>query len=368
MAIAQFTPRPELRRLMARHGVDPRYRRRARARLRAATLFEPLRALESLCYGRRLREAAIHPEPLFLLGYGRSGTTHLHNLLWQDAQFAVVTNYQAATQPFALVGRAILPRLLAGRMPRTRPMDDVAITLDAPQEEEVALLNLTEHAPLHFMSFPRALPGLYDDYVAGLGRDAKRRDGFAEAWLSVLRKATLLGGGRRLVLKTPTHTARIPFLLETFPEARFAHIVRDPYPVYQSMRNMYRKILPRETLQELDWDAIDAWTRDAYVQVMARYLEDRKRIAPGRLFELRYEDLEAEPLAVLERLYEALGLPGFEGARSAFERYLSGLGGFRKNRFDYPAEVVETVNRHWGFALDAFGYERRPPDARAARP
>ena len=34
----------------------------------------------------------------------------------------------------------------------------------------------------------------------------------------------------------------IPDLLEMFPEARFVHIVRNPYPVYQSMRNMYRKV------------------------------------------------------------------------------------------------------------------------------
>ena len=45
----------------------------------------------------------------------------------------------------------------------------------------------------------------------------------------------------------------------------------------------------------------------------------------------------------------------------AFERYLAELGRFEKNRFEFPAEVVEAVNAHWGFALDAFGYERVEP-------
>jgi hypothetical protein len=361
MAIGQFTPYPVLRRLIRRHGVDPRYRKRARSRLITAAIVEPLRWYERLRYGRRLRRTSVHPEPVFLLGYGRSGTTHLHNLLWQDPQLGVVSNYQASTQPFAVSGRGWLKRRLTSQLPSRRPMDNVAVTLDAPQEEEIALLNETEHTPLHFMSFPRALPGIYDAYVVDLGRDAAALEGFRRAYLDVLRKATLLSGGRRLVLKTPTNTARIPFLLELFPAARFVHIVRNPYLVYQSMRNMYRKILPREVLQELDWDAVDAWTLEAYQKLMGRYLDDRKRIPDDRLFEVRFEDLDERPVEVLTRLYETLELPGLERALPEFEGYLAELGTFEKNRFEFPSEVVEAVNGHWGFAFDAFGYERIRP-------
>jgi hypothetical protein len=361
MAVAQFTPLPTLVRLMRRHGVDARYRKRARARLLSSALVEPLRWYERIRFARQLARTRIHPEPIFLLGYGRSGTTHLHNLLWQDPQFGVVSNYQASFQSIALVGRGWIPKRLAGRIPSKRPMDNVAITLDAPQEEEIALVNSSEHAALHFMAFPRALPKLYDDYVTDLASDPKKLDAFRRAYLAVLGKATLLSDGRRLVLKTPTHTARIPFLLETFPQARFVHIVRNPYLVYQSMRNMYRKVLPGEVLQELDWDAVDAWTLEAYATVMQRYLEDRERIPEGHLFELRYEDLDARPLEVLSDLYPALELPGLDAARPRFEGYIQSLGVFEKNAFEFPADVVEAVNRHWGFALDGFGYARLEP-------
>lgn len=361
MAVSSFTPYPVLRRLIARHGVDDRYRRRARRRLTTAAAFEPLRAWERVRHGRRIRAAKLAPEPVFLLGYGRSGTTHLHNLLWRDPQFGVVSNYQATAQPFALSGRGWLRRRIENAVPDKRPMDGVAVTLDAPQEEEIALLNSSEHSPLHFMSFPRALPEIYDAYLWKLADDPARLAGFREAYLDVLRVATILSGGRRLALKTPTNTARIPFLLETFPDAKFVHIVRSPYRVYQSMRNMYRVILPGETLQELDWDALDAWTAQAYVELMSRYLEQREAIPPGRLFELRYEDLDAKPLQTLETLYRALALGGFDRALPEFERYLAELGTFEKNVFEYPADVIETVEREWGFALDAFGYARIAP-------
>jgi len=360
-AISQFMPLPALLRLLRRHGVDSRYRRRARSRLIFSALVEPLRWYERLRFGRRLRNTQIERDPIFLLGYGRSGTTHLHYLFWQDPRFGFVTNYQANMHPIALMGRGWLERFFADKIPSKRPMDNVAISLDAPQEEEIALVNATQHAPLHFMSFPRSLPESYDRYVCNLGSDADDLRAWKRSYMEVLRKATLLSGGKRLVLKTPTNTGRIEVLLELFPDARFVNIVRNPYRVYQSMRNMYRKILPGQTLHELDWEAIDIFTRDAYVKLMKRYLEQRKAIAPGRLFELRYEDLDARPLEILPGIYEALDLGDFESVRPRMERYLASLGKFEKNSFDFPSDVIETVNEHWGFALEALGYERIEP-------
>lgn len=365
--IGGLTPLPVLLRMLSRHRVAPRYRHRARRRLLMSAALEPLRWYEKLRYRRLLASTEIHPEPIFLLGYGRSGTTHLHNLLWHDRRFGVVTNYQAALQPIALTGQGRLERRLAAVMPSRRPMDNVAVTADSPQEEEIALMNSSEHTPLRFMDFPQALPALYDRYLTELGSDPAVLEAWKRDYLDVLRKATVLGGGRRLVLKTPPHTARVPVLLELFPHARFIHIVRNPYDVYRSMRNMYRKILPPQVLQEFDWQTIDDWTLSAYRTTVARYLETRSMIPDGRLFEIRYEDLDSDPLAMLARLYTALDLPDFAEARPELERYLAELGSFEKNRFDLSAETVETVNEHWGLSFDAFGYERLDPREVAAQ-
>lgn len=362
--IAQFLPLPELLRLRARHAVDPRFRKRLRARLIFSALIEPLRWYERLRHAALLRRTRVDDSPVFILGFGRSGTTHLHNLMWKDGRFGVVTNYQANLHPVALSGRGWLDRFLADKLPKKRPMDNVALSLEGPQEEEIALANLTADAPLHFMSFSHALPEIYERWVTDLGRDAKDLAIWKRNYMDVLKKATVLSGGRRLVLKTPPNTGRIPTLLELFPEARFVHIVRDPYPVFQSMRNMYRKVLPGQELQSLEWDRIDAWVIDAYRRLMTKYLADREQIPAGQLIEIRYEDLDARPLEVLPRLYASLGLPDFEVVRPRIEGYLEGLGRFEKNRFDYPDEVVESVNEHWGFALEAFGYARREPTGR----
>ena len=43
---------------------------------------------------------------------------------------------------------------------------------------------------------------------------------------------------RRLLLKSPCHTARVKLLLEEFPDARFIYLHREPYTVFQSAANM----------------------------------------------------------------------------------------------------------------------------------
>lgn len=359
--MAQFLPFPELLKLRRRHEIDPKSAKKLRSWMIFSAIVEPIRWYEKLRYGLQMRRTRIEEPPVFLLGFGRSGTTHLHNLMWKDGRFGVVSNYQASVQPIALTGRGWLQRYLAERMPSKRPMDNVAVTLDSPQEEEIAILNASADAPLHFMSFPRALPGIYERWVSRLGPDETDVAKWKRDYLEVVKKATILSGQKRLALKTPTNTARVPILLDLFPQARFVNIVRDPYRVYQSMRNMYRKVMPGQAMQAFEWDDIDAWVLSAYRDLMSKYIEDRKLIPPGHLFEIRYEDLDERPLEVLPALYDALELPDYEVSRPRIEAYLESLGTFEKNVFDYPDEVIEAVNEHWGFALEAFGYERLSP-------
>lgn len=360
-SMSQFLPRPVVKRLLAEHAVDAKYEKRAKAWKTFTTLIEPIRWLENLVYGRKLRNTKLNGDPVFLLGFGRSGTTHLHNLFYQDPQFGVVSNYQASMHPIALIGRGWLPKLFEKQLPKKRPMDNVAISLDGPQEEELAMINCTDAAPLHFMNFPRTIPGIYDRYVSDLGKDASDLEAWQRGYMEVLRKATLLSGGKRLALKTPPNTARIGVLLDMFPEARFVNIVRNPYPVYQSMRNMYRKTLPGAVLQEFDWQDIDEWIVHAYQVQMRAYLDQRSLIPPGRLVEIRYEDLEARPMPILEEIYKTLELGDFETVRPQFESYLESLGSYEKNRFEFPEDVVSTVNDNWNFAFEAFGYDRIEP-------
>jgi hypothetical protein len=54
---------------------------------------------------------------------------------------------------------------------------------------------------------------------------------------------------KRLILKSPSHTARVRLLLELFPGARFIHISRNPYEIYSSTHKLHEKLLIQWCLQ-----------------------------------------------------------------------------------------------------------------------
>ena len=341
-------------------GVPRRYWGKLARVLGVSALTSPLRLAERLRYGpSRMAQVEISEPPLYIQGFGRSGTTHLLNLLAQDPRFGVVTTFQAIAAPMFLTGRGRLERLLARAMPATRPMDNMAVSLDLPQEEEVALANTSHLSWVHHLTFPGRWRAYLDKY-ATMRLTGSERARWERAYLDVLRKATLAAGGRGLVLKSPTNLGRTGELLRLFPDAKFVHIVRNPYVVYRSMTHLYRTMLPIFQLDDVEPGAVARTILAAYAAMMRQYMKDRESIPSGHLAETRFEDLERDPMAELERLYAALALPGWERARKPIADYLRSLSGYRRNAYRIDAETVEAVNREWGFAVEAWGY--RPPE------
>ncbi len=341
-------------------GVPPRYWGKLAKVLAITALFAPLRVAERLRYGpARMARVPIAHAPLYIHGFGRSGTTHLHNVLAQDPGLGVVSTFQAVAAPMFLVARGRLERLVARGMPATRPMDNMAVSVELPQEEEIALANTSHLSFVHHLTFPNRARE-YQEKYATMRLTSSEMTRWERAYLDVLRKATLAAGGRRLVLKSPTNLGRTAELRRLFPDAKFIHIVRNPYLVYRSMKHLYGKVLPICQLADADPDEVIASMLDSYAAMMRQYMKDRESIPKGHLAEVRFEDLERAPMAELERLYAELDLPGWERARQPVADYLGTLSGYRKNAYRIDPETIDVVDRHWGFAVEAWGYE--PPN------
>ena len=99
-----------LRLILANRGVPKPYWGKLARILLATTLATPLRLAEWLLYARQIANTKIEYAPLFVLDFGRSGTTHLENLLAQDPTYGYVSTYQIMTSTFSLVGRGYRPR------------------------------------------------------------------------------------------------------------------------------------------------------------------------------------------------------------------------------------------------------------------
>ena len=324
----------------------------------------PLRTWERVRYGHAIRRTPIDPRPVFIIGHWRSGTTHLLNLLALDETLGSLTTFQAMAPGFCLTGDGAVKRFIArqaaARYP-TRLIDNIPLAFDAPQEDEFGLANLSPHAFIHTFSFPRQADEIFARSVLFDGLSPAQRARWIETYLYLLRTTTRACGGRRLIVKNCAHTARIPMLLDLFPDARFVHIHRNPYEVYLSTLHMHRTVLPRSQLQDADPARIETNVLRFYTLLMERFLEQRMLIPSGNLVEMRFTDLETEPIEQLRRIYDKLGLSGFSDAEPAFRSYLDSIAGYRKNAYTLSPEAIETVNRHWPYAFDEWGYRRLDP-------
>jgi hypothetical protein len=324
-------------------------------------LTSPVRFYEQVRYGPAVRDTAIHPSPIFIVGHWRTGTTHLHNLICQDNRFGYVSTFQGIAPGFCLAGERAIKPLLATWARKTHPtrlIDSIPLLFDAPQEEEFALANLSPHSFLHSFTFPRQASYYFERYALFRGLSDSALAEWSETYLAVLRKASFRTGGKRQVLKNPANSGRIRVLLDLFPDAKFIHTYRNPYDVFLSTQWTYRTVVPRSQVQEIDMEQIETYILRFYVQLMEKLLVDKALIPAGNLVEIRFEDLEAAPLVQMRQVYESLGLPEFAQAEPAMRAYLASIAGYRKNGLELDDQAIAKVNRHWQFAFNEWGYER----------
>jgi len=322
----------------------------------------PLRIYESLRYGRAVRRTAVHPSPIFIIGHWRSGTTHLHNLLVHDKNLGCVSMWQAFAPGLCLIDERVFKNPLnkiAKRMHPTREIDNIPLSMDNPEEEDLAIANMSPYSYLHMYSFPRQARYFFERYITYFDKLPESIiSKWKEIYLTILRKATLKAGGKRLVIKNCADSARIKTLLELFPDAKFIHIYRNPYNIFRSTQHLYRVVMERAQLQEIDPGEHENWVLLFYSQLMQKLLADKALIPAGNLVEVKYEDLDKEPLAQLRKIYETLSLPGFAEAEPAFRAYLDSIAGYQKLAHkQLDDSVITKINQNWQFALDALGYK-----------
>lgn len=339
-------------------GID----RSGSARIWAITLisllWSPIRLAEKLLYGAALKRVRIEPQPLFILGHWRTGTTHLHNLLSKDPELSFVSTFHTIVPGAFLLGRRPIQPLLAAAMPKTRPMDNVPLGPELPQEEEMAMCNVTPHSFYVGWYFPKRLKELFARYVLFEGLTAAELQEWEGAYLNLLRKAMYLNPGRRLVLKSPTNTGRIPQLLELFPDAKFIHIHRNPYRVYKSTLLLHQRVFESVGLQEVSSEEIERNVLDFFKRLTEKYYTDRALIPEGNLIEIAYEDLIADGMGTLEAIYGKLGLDGWEQARPSFQAYLDSQSGYEGNTFRMDRATVERIDAEWGDVITRWNYPR----------
>lgn len=307
--------------LVLRHGVSPGCLRRL-AFLAEAGLGGTLLGAEPLGVG------AVE-DPLIILGHWRTGTTLLHQLLDHDPRFAAPTLLQTV-YPAAFKGALLraAPKMRIA-LPETRPMDQVRLGLEEPQEDEGALWRLCGLSPLERLVFPEDERYFLNGDLDFLPPPSELPR-WEQALLGFVRRVAE-HTGRRVVLKNPFHSVRVPVLERLFPNARYLRIHRDPREVIPSTVHMWTLVGEQNRLRRAGGPPALDDVITVFEGMQAKMERDLKAVPAERQTLLRFSDLETRPTETVGAAMEAIGVGLPAASEQAVRAFAESVRGYKKN-------------------------------------
>ena len=317
--------------------------------------------LETGVYGRKVARTKIEHPPIFVLGHWRSGTTLLHNLMTLDPELTFANLYQCMYPGHFLLTERIIPALTKYLIPKTRPMDNVATAWDTPQEDEIALAMDCGLSPYLMTAF-HMRQDIYGRYYDPREMPEEERTTWKASLLRLMQKLTIRKN-RSVVLKSPSHTYRVATLLEMFPNAKFVYIYRDPYAVYNSSMHLRQTMFAENSLYPSNMEGSEDEMVMMYEKCIRTYEETKSLIPAGNLHEVRFEDLEVDPLGEVAQTYKALGLSSWSAVEPLIKAELPKLTAYKKNSFRMDRAKMEKIYNRIKWIFDQYGYSSRIEDS-----
>jgi len=234
-------------------------------------------------------------------------------------------------------------------------MDEMKYSWTSPQEDEFALMILGAASPYQALITPSLMSEPNALFDPKLLPDVER-----QLWAQTLRlfiRMISLKQPKTILLKSPPHGFRMPFLPSFFPEARFVIIERNPYEVFASNLKLWRTLLQMYSLEAFDDERIENFVLSAYVIHEEAIRTGLHYVSPCSVARVRYERLIANPRGEMARIYSELGLRGFEESRPALEQHLAAVADHKRNTFVLSPEQMKRVEQTWGHLVQEKGYD-----------
>jgi len=345
--------------LLKSHKAEPKYYFNVALSFLVASIFSLLNLIENLFWKRRINNFHFKESPLFIIGFNRSGTTLLHNLLCQDPKAGYTTTLQTVFPYCVLTQKWWLAPLINFLVPHKRPFDNVSMDMEFPQEEEFALANLQPFSVYNFFLFPSEFDWFIDhDYFTGSlsGKDIER---WKKEYHRLVIKSLLNTKGVRYISKNPQNIPRVEILKELYPGCRFIFIYRDPYVVVESLYHFILAIFPGVQLQLVPADFSREKIARFYSIAMKYYFENRKKPNSPSVLEIKMEDFMKDKIGGLRDIYTTFGLEGFEKSVPAFEAYLAKNPNKHHEAYEIHKETIQSVNLYASEIVVQLGYPLR---------
>lgn len=283
-------------------------------------------------------------EPIFITGLPRTASTFLHTLFMLDPANRAPRVWEVA-YPRACESHDQTANVWEGRVRRELASLDLLepdfrnvhpIGANSPQECTEILSNIFES--LRFDS-------TYDVPTYRKWVDAQPAGEAYAFHREFLQFLQYKHGSHRWVLKSPDHVFAVDGIRFAYPDAKIIVTHRDPSQVIPSVAAQTM------VLHGLFSDA--ARLKEIFQKVHCRWIKGSQQIMkmtndkgqdPSRITHVFYRDLVANPLRVVKKLYDSLGLVLSDEAKERMRRYLSNAqtGRYRGNRYQKAVSEIKS--------------------------
>jgi hypothetical protein len=289
------------------------------------------RFIEHQRFGKKISAQDLPKDPVFIIGHWRTGTSFLFKLMSLDKAFVTPTLLQVAEPDSLLVSGPYYRPLLNQLVGRTRPMDSMAIGPDEPQEDEYAVFRLAGCSPLEKLVFPPEDKYFITEWIEDIQNGRETESEFL-AIAEFFRKVSMTGNGR-LLSKNPFHSMRMERLIRDYPGSRFIRIHRNPLDTVPSTINMWSILQKQNCLGRY----AHLFTPEEIcrgLNLVNRQIDcAASELPPSRYIELRFEDLEIDPLGEIQKIYSQFGFSLEAETMKGMKSYLDSVSDFTKNTF-----------------------------------
>ena len=275
--------------------------------------------LDTILFPRH-REVKIH-QPVFIIGNMRSGTTLLHRLMAQDTRnFCYLRTWELGfaptiTQRKLYEGIARVDAALGGLLARLIRLIDTRLLsqnklhpsglFEAEEDDLILLYVYSSTFSLGVFPYPDEIL----NYILPFDDLPEERERVMPFYKGALQRHIYHHGAeeRHILSKNPVFSSRVDALYETFPDARFIYLIRNPFNVVASMGSYGRAIWSdfQGALREFPFDSF-IWET---VKKWYTYTLDRLAQAPPESnIIVSFDDVTNNPREVVTRIYEHFGL------------------------------------------------------------
>lgn len=315
-------------------------------------------------YRQQLADKPLAHDPFFILGHWRSGTTFVHNIFAQDPHFAHTTTYQTCFPHLMMSWQWFFKFFMSLTIPEKRPTDSMPLSVDQPQEEEFGLQNMCPVTYYNFWVFPQSMREYCDRFLTMKLATEEEKEEFKRQFMKLVKISVWnsermhpASGQMQYLSKNPPHTGKVKVLTEMFPEARFLHLRRNPYTVFESSRAFFSETIRPLQLNCISMEEMEQNILYAYRELCLAYEEQKRFIPKGHLVEVKFEVIEQNAYETVKEIYRQLSLPGWEEAEPNIRKYIDGQKRYRKNQYNYNPRTVRLVNEAIGDLIPGMGYE-----------